>query len=122
MLASSTVANDSTPQVGQAAIPTERSKSNHGVLFTETPSNEQRLEVLSEAHPDVPVAQLKYVLEISKGDADAVLDLFLQGLTLQNLIDFLKTTCFPVQNVNRLTIDEYGDTESLTQEASLLQR
>ena len=70
-----------------------------------------------KAHPDVPVAQLKYLLEISKGNADAVSDLLLQGLTLQDLIDFLKTTCFLVQNMHRLTIDGYYNPESLTQEA-----
>lgn len=124
MLASSSVnvANRCTPQsnVGQAEIPTERSKGSHSgyLLGTETPWNDaQRLEVLTEAHPDVPAAQLKYLLEISKGDANAVSDLFLQGLTLQSLVNFLKTACFPMQSVNRLTIDEYGNPESLTQEA-----
>lgn len=69
MLASSSVnvANRCTPQsnVGQAEIPTERSKGSHSgyLLGTETPWNDaQRLEVLTEAHPDVPAAQLKYLL------------------------------------------------------------
>ena len=68
--------------------------------------------------PDIPPAQLKFLLEINS-DGDAISDLFFEGLSLPCLLHFLKSAIIDICDVRRIRIEDYEeeDPESLAETA-----
>ena len=67
--------------------------------------------------PDIPPAQLKFLLEINS-DRDAISDLFFEGLSLPCLLHFLKSAIIDICDVRRIRIKDYEeDPESLAETA-----
>lgn len=68
--------------------------------------------------PDIPPAQLKFLLEINS-DGDAISDLFFEGLSLPCLLHFLKSAIIDICDVRRIRIEDYEeeDPKSLAETA-----
>ncbi len=81
-----------------------------------------QIDVLTTVLPGVPKNSLKFLLDISSGDANQVSNLFLEdggGLSLSCLVEFMRSSLLLDGVVRRLILDEYDDQQpdSLTQEA-----
>ena len=66
---------------------------------------EDKAEMLLSMFPTMPLLQLKHLLELAKGDTNAVCDLLLEGLTVQSLFDFWK---YPSLAVKRIVLESYN--------------
>lgn len=80
-----------------------------------------QIDVLTSVLPGVPVNKLKFLLDISRGDANQVSNLFLEGggLSLSCMLQFMKSSPLCGDTVRKLTIDKYDEhqPDALTQEA-----
>lgn len=82
-------------------------------------NTQEQIEILMQVHPDVPLTQLKVLLDASRGNSEAVSDLLLGGLTLLRLCSFFRSNSLDSCDVRKLLIDDYkeDDYESLAGEA-----
>ena len=67
--------------------------------------------------PHVPHAQLKFLLEITQNNSDAVINYILEGLSPSCMVSLLKDFYIEECNVRKLTLEEYGDIAILAEEA-----
>ena len=58
--------------------------------------------------PDIPPAQLKFMLEINS-DGDAISNLFFEGLSLPCLLHFMKSAVIDTCDVRRIRIEDYEE-------------
>ena len=64
-----------------------------------------KAEMLGTMFPTMSLLQLKYLLELAKGNINAVCDLLLEGLTVPSLLYFWK---YPNLAVKRLVLESYN--------------
>lgn len=110
-----------TPSLGSPATCFPQSCSNtysaSSTYQKQGHTSQHDVEVLACVLPDVPRAQLKFLLEISNGDSDAVINYILEGLSPSCLVKLLKDFYIEECNVRKVTLEEYGDIAILAEEA-----
>ena len=78
-----------------------------------------KLDNIAGILPNVPVAQVKFLLEVLHDDADAVTSVLVEGVTLSLLVKSLKSCYLDECSVKRIFIDEcdMSDPARLAEEA-----
>ncbi len=108
------------------AVASPTPTDNHGCTVASSSSvggdSVDQIDVLTRVLPGVPKNSLKFLLDISSGDANQVSNLFLEdggGLSMSCLVEFMRSSLLLDGVVRRLILDEYDDQQpdSLTQEA-----
>ncbi len=118
----------SGPPGSSSSVSTE---SSHSLSASELPGpshildqsweeafSQEALDAVADVLPSVPLAQLKFLLEVNNNDADAATNLFLEGVSLPSLLSMLKSRYVDVDEVRRIVLEEYGgDPQSLAEAA-----
>lgn len=103
---------------GPSIEPAHREPENHGLSGLRYAAARDPLETVASVVPDVPRAQLKFLLQLSDGDCNAVSNyIFEGGLKLSSLLTLLRDFHLEESHVRRINLQEYGDSAVLAEEA-----
>ena len=77
------------------------------------------LDMVAGVFPSVPIAQVKFLLEVNGNDPDAATNLILEGVSLPSLLSLLTSSCVDEDETSKIVLEEYhgGNPERLVEAA-----
>ena len=90
-----------------------------GIAPNPGPFSQGMLDMVAGVFPSVPIAQVKFLLEVNGNDPDAATNLILEGVSLPSLLSLLTSSCVDEDETSKIVLEEYhgGNPERLVEAA-----